>query len=564
MRFRSTVLPAIAAALCCMSCVKTGGEIGGSFIPVSHSYTVKAPDAIELSVEMRSVDLMRNYSQTRITIGSIRDDASFGLSRRASVVTLVPLHKSLDFGDNPRVKRFHFTAAADSFSVSEKAQSRIIQNVNVYELDKAVTAWEDDYCNTPATHGAQSIVKGTPVINGTDSLSFDFSDEFAQKYLDVLKNELEGLEESDFAALEPTERMKAYLEKLPGIYIDTDDPAGQGGRFNIFQLQLGVDIDYGYLNGSYAELSLTSDYGDRTGVDTSFFFYFSPDKFFDVDSLVTNSATGSFPQHALNFTIQDAAASSAHSGTVAGEEILVEGGGGLKAVIPAAGLKQAAVDAISAAGDDPSKVIINKARLSLSYKAPDHLFEKMYKMPAILSPTRCISDDDGHFQFAGITDASASDENQGDINRSLMKYTPDITYYMQDLISNTGSGDKKEKFESGEYDLWLLIMSQETVTTTTASNSELSDYYSALAYQSYYNNMYGGYGGYGGYGYGDYYSNYYSYMMAAMYAGSSSTSTSVTVQLDMDRFYSASLYGPAAEDATLRPQLQLTYSVPGK
>ena len=80
---------------------------------------------------------------------------------------------------------------------------------------------------------------------------------------------------------------------------------------------------------------------------------------------------------------------------------------------------------------------------------------------------------------------------------------------------------------------------------------------------------YGGYGGYGygGYGYGGYggygYNNYYNYLMMAQYASASnsSTTTSSSVELDKDRFYSAVLNGPGASDS---PKLKITFSAPKK
>ena len=121
-----------------------------------------------------------------------------------------------------------------------------------------------------------------------------------------------------------------------------------------------------------------------------------------------------------------------------------------------------------------------------------------------------------------------------------------------------------KKLERGEYDIWLLIMRNEIITTTTEANNEMSEYYNYLAYQSYYNSMYGGYGGYGGYGYGGYdsYSNYYSYMMMAQYAGQAQTNQSVSVQLDKDRYYKAVLNGPEYPTVSLRPRLELTFSLP--
>ena len=159
----------------------------------------------------------------------------------------------------------------------------------------------------------------------------------------------------------------------------------------------------------------------------------------------------------------------------------------------------------------------------------------------------------------GLTDSSSSSENQGDVNRSLLQYAPDITYHMQELVrideSDTDNA-KTKRLNEGAYDIWLLIMANETITTTTSGSSEMSDYYNYLAYQSYYNAMYG----YGG-GYSNYYSNYYSYAMMAAYASASSTSTSQQVMLDKDRFYRASLNGPAAADGRV-PTLELTFAIP--
>ena len=137
---------------------------------------------------------------------------------------------------------------------------------------------------------------------------------------------------------------------------------------------------------------------------------------------------------------------------------------------------------------------------------------------------------------------------------------------MQEILKvdeNDSEDSKTKRYNKGSYDIWLLIMANETVTTTSTGNQDLSDMYNYLAYQSYYNSMYGGYGyGYGS-GYGSYYSNYYSYAMMAAYASSSSTSTKVSVQLDKDRFYKAALNGPTCSNGRV-PQLQITFAIPNE
>lgn len=530
---------AVAAALiACVSCVDVNQELGGSFLPVSHTYTVVDPDPIPIEVNMRMADSLSGYSSSRITIGAVRDDGEFGLTTRASIVTLIPLTDTVDFGSNPKFRGFHFSAVLDSTSVEDLDQKNIIQNVNVYEMEEPLDD-KQAYCNSIITHGKR-VSKSIPTINGDDSLSFNFSREFGEKYM--------GMTTADLADYDN------YLKRFPGIYIDTGKPLGRGGRINIFKLQLGFSESSG-ITGSYAELKWTGTYkGEKK--DTSMFFYFSATDFYDLDSLVRNSGTGSFPQNCLNITTHEKSREIAGAG---GETIYVEGGGGIKPVVTAAEIRRAMISTIEANGHDPSKVIINRASLNFHFEPSDPDFELMYKLPDVLSPTcRLIKED--NVAFMGLTDASSSEENQGDINRSWFTYNPDITYHAQKLLTME---EDNSYLKNGSYDVWLLIMRKERITTTTSGNSDISQYYQYLAYQSYMGNMYGG--GYGGYGrYGSSYSNYYNYAMLAQYYGQSSTSTSTQTQLDRDRYYYCRIYGPSAADESLRPQLSFTYSVPKK
>ena len=535
-------LPAIAAALLCLTgCISESNHLGGNLIPANHKYKVCSPDPVDIPVMMLKADSLSAYSSNRITIGAIRNDDELGLSTRAACITLVPMYGPDDFdlGTGPEFREFHFSSAPDSTSVSDEDQSNILQSVFVYELSEQLDTDGKTYCNTRPLHGDKIISTRIPLIDGTDSLSFNFTKEFSEKYLQMSADDLRDID--------------TYTKKFPGIYIETEVPAGRGGRFNIFNLQLGYNSDYGYLTGNYAELKIKSTWnidGKDVRKDSTFYFYFSPSGFYDIDSLLTKSGSGNFPQYCVNLTGQQ---SSSLQGD-AGEEILVEGGGGIKPCVSGQYLRSKAREIISANGDDPSKAVINKATLTFHYKAPDPAFETMYKMPQILSPTcRLISGED--VAFVGLADSSDSNADQGDIHRSTMTYSPDITYHLQSILN---LDEDNESLQDGSYDVWLLLMHYDVVTTTTSGNSELSDYYNYLAYQSYMSNMYGGYGGY----YGNSYSNYYNYSLMAEYYGSSSTSSSTSSALDRDRYYFARLYGPDAPQTELRPEFSFTYSVP--
>ena len=539
---KSRWLSAAAAALVlCVGCVKADYDLGGNLLPANHIYKVVTPEAMEVPVSMKLSDSLSAYSSTRITVGAIRNDEEFGLSTRSSCVTLVPMFvDELDFGTNPVFKKFHFTAIADSSSVCDKDQANILQSIFVYELQEQLDTNYLTYCKSEPAHGSSLITTTVPMVGPGDSLSFNFTKEFGEKYLTITKDDLKDI--------------NSYTKRFPGIYISSAKPVGRGGRFNIYQLQLQYDSDYGYMSGSMAELKINSTWkqnGKDVQKDSSFFFYFSATGFYDLDSLFSKSGTGNFPQYCANVT-GDASASYVGN---AGDYIYVDGGGGVKPCFSAKMLRQKAIQAIEANGHDPKKVVINRATLTMHYLPSDDNFEQMYKVPQILNPTCRIKTSDTTFTYMGLTDASDAKEDQGNIHRAQMTYSPDITYHMQRLM---GLEDGDAKLEDGSYDIWMLVQHNDKITTTTSGNAEASEYYNYLAYQSMMSNMYG----YGGYGYG--YGNYYNYSMMAQMYGSSTTTSKTQANLDRDRYYYCKIYGPTATDPALRPKFSFTYSIPNE
>ena len=528
--------PSFAAALlCCLSCIDTSTELGQNFIPVGQTYNVYSTEFPITDIDMKIVDSLSGFSKSYIAFGSIREP-EFGLTTRSSCLSLVPLYDTLDFGSNPQFIAFHFAAAYDTCSVADLSQMPIIQRVKVYPLTDKVMGKTSYNCNSTVPHGSNIIAQGNPMANGSDSLSFDFTAEYGKQYMNITQDDLSSIDK--------------YLAKFPGIYIETDEPVADGGRINIYDLQMDYDEDSYYLAGNYAKLVFRSTY-DGEVKDTSFAFYYSPQSIMPIDSLLDSYSTGSFPQYALNLT--------GNKGNIdkqgkAEETIIFEGGGGIKPRISAQALVDMAYEAISKAGEDPTNAIINKATITMPFDFPED-YTQIYKYPDILSPT-CRIMSDTLALFMGLTDASSEYEDQGDIDRSNLVYAPDITYHMQELMKMKKQ-KKDTSITSGNYDIWLLPMHYVTTTTTTEGNEELADYYTQLAYQSYYQSMYGGTSGYS-----DYYTNYYTYMMAAQYA-SGSTETSTTASLDKENFYCMYLHGPKHPSGNV-PMMSLTFSVPKK
>ena len=579
---------ASVAAFCCFSCIKVDDTLGQDYIPTSHIWQVVSTSLDIKDIEVAKTEDLGGYSSRRMSVGGVSEDGSVR-NERITAFPLIPLVDTakFDLGDVQEIYAFHFAAAKDTLSFADDSQEHIIQNIRVYELQKPLGS--DIIYAGKGNDGLYDeskgvITKGIPTYSGGDSLSFDFTKEFAQKYVDALKKR-------------ESWSMDDYTKELPGICIVADRPASGSGRINMFEIAVSTN-DYGYLTGNYIELKVRSIFDEERGpVDTSFVFMAGASSFI-------GESTSTLPtQYAFNICRREGPEPAS------AEELNVEGGCGYKPVVRANGLKTAVEEAMrtsmierfnnisdefKAKSDAEKKdivdeiinggrIVVNKATINLPYKVSSD-YSELAHYPLMLSPTcrligtRTVSGDDGETEqevvsYAGLTDASVSSENQGDINRSLDCYQPDVSHHIQELLrlspKNEESAADFEKRES-QYDIWMLIMHSETnKAASSSSNSSYNDYLSALAYSSYYNSLYNGYGGYGyggyGYGYGgygsSYYNNYYNYMMMAAYASqSSTTSTSTSTELDKDRFYSCRLYGPAS--AGKKPTLTITYSFP--
>ena len=535
----TTVAAVCAGMICSSSCVNVDNSIGESMIPDNQLYNIYTAEFPIEDIRQEMADSLSGYSMYKFTFGALQDE-TFGLTTRSAAFTLVPINDTLDFGKNPVFRQFHMSAVSDSTSYSDPSQQYILQNVNVYELDKAINY---NKLYPEISYTKKRITDGIPVYNGSDSLSFDFSREFGEKYMGIKAEDMDTISH--------------YTAKFPGIVITSDIPAGNGGRINMFRLPIAV-ID-GSIYGSYAELKFTADYGTRTKVDTSFLFYLGPLSLYNMNGVSSTNVT-KYPQLAFD--------RATHSSTAlegkAGKSVLMEGGRGIKPVIKAKALRDKILEIISQNTDKPADAVISKASLILPFEFPDD-YTTMYEFPTALSPT-CRIATDTSVTFAGITDSSISDENQGDINRSKCEYAPDITHHIQAVIK------LKDDAKISNYDIWMLAMAKETIASSNSSSSSSNyndDYYQQMMYYNYYNSMYngygyGGYGGGGGGGGGSYYNNYYNYaMLQQMYSSqSSSTASTTTTQTMMDyhRYYKAVLNGPEADKN--QPMFRFTYAIP--
>ena len=365
-----------AMLLSLASCIKVNEELGQNFIPTDQKWDVFIPEAVDLQdVTIQMADSLSAYSNTRFTFGSVKDDI-LGDCIKSTTFTLLPLTDTLVFGDHIRIRQFHFSASRDTLSMIHDNQERMLQNVYVSELKTAldttmmyVNAFSIPENREKYLDLSKRITNGIPIYDGGDSLTFDFSEEFALSMIERLKE------------IGPLDSMKRYMEKLPGIYITTDTPVSNGGRINMFELPLSTDSQ-GYLSGNYAELKVTADFGERKDVDTSYVFYFGPSEF------IKRTDSGYPTQFAFNASEHGTGKKFVADWEAGQKELIyIEGGSGLKPVVKAKEIKAILEDEIGKAGiEDFSQVVINKATIIMPYNVNGD-FARLEKYPMVLSPT---------------------------------------------------------------------------------------------------------------------------------------------------------------------------------
>jgi len=547
----------MAAALTLAGCVEVDNSLGEGLVDKSLLYDTYTVEVELENIQMKMADALSGYSSSKLTIGAIQDDL-FGLSTREAAFPLIPALDTIDLGTNPTPVSFTLRFEGDSISCNDDSQARIFQNIRVTALTEPLPVGSATSCTQDIPHGTTALTEGTPIYNGSGELCITFTKDYAQQYINALRALGPALKEratsDDQDEEELLDKYDEWVEAVPGIHLAVDAPQGKGGRINLFNFScLSVSSNYYTRNNNVGLLKVHSTW---KGVekDSTFLFIPGETEFFNEAEYLNNNQK--FDQYCFNRT--------GHSTTpgAATDKILVEGGGGLKPVILASELQEKTRTAIAKNGGNPDEVIIVKASIILPFEKPETWDELKY-YPTVLSPTiqTTVKDDDDeeYITFAGLTDASVSTENQGDIDRSNLRYAPDITYHLQAIM------DRNDLATSSDSDIWLLTIHTEKVANASGSYYDNS-YYQQLMYASYYESLYGGGYGYGGYGYGGYggygnygYSNYYNYMMLAQMMSASTQQTySTTSELDKDRFYRAVLCGPASSN---KPLFRVTYAV---
>ena len=376
MRLRNVLLFLAGALLAAASCVKINTGLGQNLAPIEHRYDVFSKSIPLQNVRVERMDSSFAFTTNRIVVGAVRDER-YGLCTKSAAFTLTPLVKQLDFGKETQFTGMMLTLACDSLSYPCGGDPKILQKLRIYALD------EETDINDPAkflyscdvkklsTHfaGAEPATDYVPVFGGEDSLNFHFKPAYynalGAKLLARAKDGVYTVDNPD------TLSNSRWLKDFPGFFLTCEAPEGNGGRFNLLGLKLGLDTDTYTITSNFASLHFKAKYkGSKNFTDTSFVFLIGgisiPES---SDKLPTQKAFVGSEHEAL--PVLDGMTLSGESYT-AGTKFYVEGGSGLRPVFSAREIREKLLaDFAEKKVTDVGRVVIDRATLILRYPTPD-------------------------------------------------------------------------------------------------------------------------------------------------------------------------------------------------
>ena len=238
----------MAAALILPGCVEVDNSLGEGLVDKSLLYDTYTVEVELDNIQMKMADALSGYSSSKLTIGAIRDEV-LGLTTREAAFPLIPALDTIDLGTNPTPVSFTLRFAADTVSCNDDSQARILQNVRVTALTQPLPVGSATSCTQDIPHGSTALTEGAPVYNGTGELSFSFTKDYAQQYINALRSLGPALKERAASEDEDEDKLldkyDEWVNAVPGIHLAIDAPQGNGGRINLFNFScLSVNSNY--------------------------------------------------------------------------------------------------------------------------------------------------------------------------------------------------------------------------------------------------------------------------------------------------------------------------------
>ena len=384
------------------SCIVTDPTLGAALVPANQNITIRTA-TIDLPVSLRMADSLQSAISQSATVGAIRTQ-TFGLFHSDAAVSVTAASDSVEWGANPTVREVTLELIRDTSMVVDPTQFFIPQNFYVHQLtidlDSTMvysnSIGEGDYDPVP-------ISEGTSIFLGGDSYTVTISKKIGEKLLTIPSATRDSAE--------------LFMKAFRGFYIRCDDPADglYGGRLCTFDL-----------SSSYLRLAWDYDDTDGNRKSKTTFFTFG-EKY----------AVNCFTSGARDLEHADVT-----------KNLYEEGLCGIKPHIDARQLHDAVKAWAQASGLSTDKLLIAKATVTFPFEYSGDRDQLDY-YPSSLFPCR-RKQGEKRLSYSPLDEINDVYLENGNINRSLLQYTANISLYLQELINR----DKEEI--TGEDDLWMM------------------------------------------------------------------------------------------------------------
>ncbi len=384
------------------SCIVTDPTLGAALVPGNQNISIRTA-TLDLPVDLRMADSLQSSISQSATVGAIRS-RTFGLFHSDVALSVTAAKDSVEWGANPTVRSVSLELIRDTSMVVDPSQIFIPQNYYVHQLTVDLDSTkiynnsigDGDYDPVP-------ISEGVSLFLGGDSYTVTLKKEIGEKLLAIPTATRDSAE--------------LFMKAFRGFYIRCDDPEEgmYGGRLCTFDL-----------SSSY--LRLVWDFDDTDGNRKSGTAFFSLGQ----KHVVNRFISGSRDLEHADIT----------------QNLYMEGLNGIKPHIDARKLRDAVTSWAAASGLSTDKLLIAKATVSFPFEYDGDRDQFNY-YPSSLFPCQRVQKEK-RLNYTPIDEINDVYLENGEINRSLLQYTANISLYLQDLITR----DREEL--TGKDDLWMM------------------------------------------------------------------------------------------------------------
>ncbi|MFA6926357.1 MAG: DUF4270 family protein [Bacteroidales bacterium] len=384
-RARSIILSA-SLLFSFSSCITVDNRMGSDFIPTNQVLYIRTQE-FEAPMFTAVADSLNMASPSYLEFGSV-NTPGFGNTTTSGVVQFAPYSYQKDYGEDPVVKNMFVNIPLSGFTIFNKSDRYIPQNVYVYKLIKDLDHL-DIYHDSFSVDYIDPIPISKPglVYLGRDTLRIDFTEAFAYELLGA----------------DSTERgsIQAFIKKYKGLYFTTERFEGSetGGRLN-------------YLDISKADIYLNYKAGNGDSLLSYYFNIYGT--YYNISSHGSAHLAHKEPS----------------------EKLFYEGLAGVKPCLDMVALAEQikAWSLTQTPPVDAGRILISRAELVMPVEIPlGEDYSTVDNAPGLLYPCRLMSNDSLTY-YSPLKDIYYENPG-GKMNRSRWEYTFEITSYLQKILS---------------------------------------------------------------------------------------------------------------------------------